>query len=688
MKIIFLIAVFDSLLLLKIVATASPNDFSDKISAWNCDLKDTLQFAEYSLMEVSTCSNVSSQYSNPTIVNGQLIQARKYQDISVLSCSLQASFFTAYCSYNLLSGSRLWDSQGKLMNVQLELTRSECEGALSSNVLRYSDRTYYAKQNLLSIDLSPTHTANGWLTLRGQSFPTQGTCVPETFQLGRQTYKSHVLQMKYAVNIKWSRAVFNTAKRLIRVDKHTLLPNTLTGSFFHPDLGNFHWDKMPDGNLSDNSWLEVTRGRVQIYFPDSINSSMPIAIIQAHESSSNLAFSLYNQSTICLSFSCRRAYETRLKDIYLILYNIQGQSHWPLELVTGSEINRLQNLEASLASIYLSRELALSSTFEKISRALCERNREIILSNIHDYIGNILIKQDAQNLDTRLFLRAGSTLYAVRCQEQQAWLRSNTTECYTDAPIYYLNSNKQKIGAFLDPISYVIRPSSTIVQCNDILPFKFNFLSLDGTNQWICRNSQGWDIDCSPPQILSPLHPGKLYKPQDKRISPNLYSKEQLSSLDKMQWMASQQEIDIKEWEHYLQQIKTRNPNLSTATYFENLKLAIDQVSYIFSENFWLQLAFKHFMPVILLNYLGSIIITVIKTILQATKIYKTTGLSVTLIIQIVFGTLTSVFPVFNSMPQPTPTCTCRCKDPNFIDQMVTAVEQRERQRFLSNLQL
>ena len=93
-------------------------------------------------------------------------------------------------------------------------------------------------------------------------------------------------------------------------------------------------------------------------------------------------------------------------------------------------------------------------------------------------------------------------------------------------------------------------------------------------------------------------------------------------------------------------------------------------------------------MPVILLNYLGNIIITVIKTILQATRIYKTAGLSVTLIIQVVFGTLTSVFPVFNSMPQPTPTCTCRCKDPHFIDQLVTAVEQKERQRFISNLQL
>ena len=675
-------------LLIATSTMANPENLSNQISAWNCDLKENLQFAEFSLMEVESCSNVSSQYSDPVIVNGQLIQAKKFQSMKVLQCSLKASFYTAYCSYNIFSGSRQWDSQGTLIDVQLKLSRSECEGALNTNTLKYQDRIYYAKQNLISIELSPSNTGNGWLTLRGQSFPTQGTCTPESFQLGRNTYNSHVLMMNYKISIKWKQAIFNTAKRLIRLDEQTLIPNTISGSYFHPDLGNFHWDKVHSGNLTENYWLEITRGSVNLYQPQSINSSMPIAIIQTHESNSNLALSLYNESTICHSYACRKAYATRLKDIYLVTYSITGQSHWPLEIVSGSEISRLQNLEASLVSIYLSKELAISSTFDRISRELCERNRETILSNIHDYVENIFIKQDSKEDDTRLFLRAGSVLYAIRCTQQAAWLRSNTTKCYQDAPIYYLNANKRKVPGFLDPVSYVIRPVSTITECNDIIPLKYNFLSIDGTSTWICRNSNGWNVDCPPPQILSPLHPGKLYKPEEKTIAPSLYTTKQLDSLERMQWMETHKRVDLQEWEEYLSSIKAHNPNLSTSTYFENIKRAIDQVSYIFSKNYWMQLAFKHFMPIILVNYAFNMILTIIKTLIQSKQVYRTSGLSITLLLQIIIGSLTSVFPVFNYINHTKHECTCRCTDPNFIDQLVTAVEQKERQKFLANLQL
>ena len=100
--------------------------------AWNCDLKDSLQFSEYSLIKVETCANISSQYKSPITKKGQVIQAKRYEDMSVLECKLVASFFTAYCSYNLISGYRLWDSQGQLMNINVQLSKSECEKALKT----------------------------------------------------------------------------------------------------------------------------------------------------------------------------------------------------------------------------------------------------------------------------------------------------------------------------------------------------------------------------------------------------------------------------------------------------------------------------------------------------------------------------------------------------------------------------
>lgn len=662
-----------------------------QLMAWNCDLRNSLEFSEFSLMKVETCHNIASQYSPPLNRSGQVVQARKYMDLPILECKLVASFYTAYCSFNLISGYRLWDSQGhpSHTNIDVELSLSECENAITTNILKYQDRTYYAKQSFLSIDLSPAHTASGWLTLRGNSDAVKGTCIPESFNLGRNLYPSHVLTMKYDISIKRMQAVFNTEKRLIRISDHILIPNTLSGSFYSPTLGNYHWQKVDQGNLTDNHWLEIARGNVKIYFPSSSNSSMPIGIIETNETGASLALSLTEQTTLCLSYSCRQAHKTQLKDVYLVLYNPIGQSHWPLETIAGSEVSRLLNLEASIASIYLTRELRLVSTFERISLELCQRNREIILSNIQDYINNVLIQQDTKETRGRHFIRSGSVLYSVNCKEEIAWLRANDTNCYEHAPIYYKDNNKKIISGFINPVTYVIQPNSNVKRCNDILPFKFNLMSIDGTTEWICRTSQGWNVDCRAPRTLSPMQPETLYVANDKVIVTNLYSQSQLDSLENLQWEKVEEQIDLKEWENYLQKIKKDNPSISTMTYFENLKNAIDSVTDIFSTSFWVRQALKHLMPLVFLNYVFHVILSIIKSLITFKKEYKTQGFGLTMIVKSGVSVLTAFFPVFGmkgfNTPKPK---VCKCEEDDFIDDMAKEIEQRERQRFLRNLEL
>ena len=690
-----------SLLLMQYAATIDLYDESEDnitndrnhkhLIAWNCDLKNSLEFSEFSLMQVETCANVSSQYKSPYQIMGQVVQAKKYEDMSVTSCMLIASFYTAYCSYNLISGYRQWDSQGQIMNMHIQLSESECERALRTKQLRYTDRTYYAKQNFLTIDLSPACTAEGWLTLRGSSDPTRGTCIPESFKLGRKLYESHVLTMQYSVDIKQVHAVFNTAKRLIRINDHLVLPNNLSGSFFSPTVGNFHWEKIPMGNLTDNHWLEVAYGKVTIYEPNKINVSMPIAIIDANTTGIGLAFSLRESTSLCHSFTCRTAYRTQLKDVYLVVYSIFGQSRWSLDQVSGSEVNRLLNLEASLASVYLSQELRLSSTFETISRQLCQRNREVILTNIQDYINNVLVQGDTSESKGRYFVRSGSVLYSIRCKEQIAWLRGDTNKCYEHAPVFYKDKNNVRISAYMDPITYVLTPHSSEKPCNDILPFKFNFMAMDGTSEWICRTSHGWNVDCSAPRTLSPMQPGTLYVANDKMILSTLYSPEQLDSLESMQWDNSEKQVDLHEWETYLQRIKLDNPDMSTPTYFEHMWTAVQDIEDIFSSSFWLKMAMKHVMPIILLNYAINVLLNIVRAVFHIRRLYRAGGATVALFARACIGIVASFFPVFAlstfNDPPPKPHV-CRCEAPDFVDGIVKAVEERERQKFLRNLSL
>ena len=657
--------------------------------AWNCDLRNSLQFSEFSLMSVQTCANISSQYRRPYEVMGQVVQAKKYEDMSVIECKLVANFYTSYCSYNLISGYRLLDSQGQIMRMNIQLSQSECEKALRTKVLRYTDRTYYGKSNFITIDLSPSCTADGWMTLRGSSNAVQGTCVPETFNLGRNLYSSHVLTMQYSVNVRQIHAVFNTAKRLIRVSEHLILPNNLSGTYFSPTVGNYHWDKIDQGNLTDNHWLEVAYGKVTIYEPTELNSTMPIAIVSANNTGSGLAFSLRETTSLCHSFTCRKAFQTQLQDVFLVVYSIFGQSRWSLDQVSGTEVNRLLNLEATLASVYLSQELRLTSTFERISRELCQRNREVILTNIQQYINKVLIQQDTNEAKGRFFVRDGSVLYSIKCKEQIAWLRSDTTECFEHAPIFYKNSNGDEVKGFVDPITYIIQPHSSPKPCNDILPYKFNLIALDGTSEWICRNSQGWNIDCKHPHTLSPMHPGTLYVTDDKVILSTLYSKSQLESLEDMQWDHKEKQVDLHEWEIYLQKVKESNPNISTMTYFENLKEAIDSVSDILSSSFWMKLALKHFLPIILLNYIVNVMLNMLKALFYIKRIYQAEGLTMSLVAKACIAAVASLFPVFAlSAFNKEPAKVCNCESPGFVDDLVKTLENRDRQRFLRNLEL
>ena len=660
--------------------------------AYNCAIKDTLQYTEFSLMEVANCANVSSQYRSSYTIKGQVIQPKTYEDLTVTECKLRASFYVAYCSYNLLSGYRLWDSRGEIMNVYIQLSASECQNALKTKTLKYTDRTYYSKQNFLSIDLSPSFTAEGWMTLRGSSDSSKGTCVPESFQLGRHLYKSHVLTMEYSVIIRQVHAVFNTVKRLIRIDDHLILPNTLTGSYFSPTEGNYHWEPIPQGNLTDNHWLEITKGDVTIHVPRNINTSMPIAIIMATESRASIAFSLRERTNLCLFSSCRGAYKTQLKDVYLVIYQNTGESHWPFDRVSGSEMNRLLNLEASFASIYLTQEMRLTATFDRISRELCQRNRETILNNIHDYISKVLIQQDTQGSPGRYFVRAGSVLYSIKCVEQIAWLRGNTTKCYDYAPIYYNNKNNEVVAAFVDPINYIIKPESSTRKCNDILPYKLKIMALDGSSEWICRTSTGWRIDCKAPQVLSPMHPKTLYTADDDSIMSSLYTDEQLDSLTDMQWQSSEEEVNMNEWEIYLQKVKTNNPTISTETYFEHIKASIDSISDIFSSSYWIKMLMKHMLPLVFLNYIVNCLLNMLKALIYIKGVHQRDGCSLSLLSRGCLAIVASLFPVFalsvfNTKP-PAPVKICPCEEDNFVDTLIREIEKKERQRFLRNLQL
>lgn len=652
--------------------------------AWNCNLNTNLEFTEYSLMAVGQCSNISSLYKEPVKKRGQVIQKRKVLEIETIECKLIASFYTAYCSWHAINGYRLWDSQGQVEKINLELSRSECENAIDSHALKYQDRLYYAEMSFLTIQLSPENTGSGWKTLRGEADSQQGTCKPDKFNIGRQHFPSHVLFMKYEIEIKRKPGIFNIERRLLRINEHLVIPDTLTGSYFSPLYGNFHWEKIDEGNLTINHWVEISNGQIDLFYPTNMNTSKPIAILST-SAGPGLAISLERRTSLCLAYSCRESFTTQMNDIYLMVYEPTGQSRWNLQPAGGTEISRLANLEATMTSIYISNELKLSKSFERISTELCERNRETIKSNIQDYLTNIFIEQDKNGDHGRYFVKAGSVLYSIKCKEQLAWLRGNDTRCYEDAPVYYEEGPDNVLrSGFIDPITNIIKPKSKYRTCNDILPFKLSVKGIDGTTEWLCKGSNGWDTNCRAPKILKPMHPGSLYESENTHIQPTLYNNQQINSLEEFQWKETNSDSVLAEWDNYLQKIKRSNPNTTTIDYFDGIIGSIQNMVEIFSHIYIIKILMKQLLPIIVVNYVFNVAYNLSKALINTRKTYKKKGLGLNLILDLCFKAISSFFPMYNKKEKQ---IECPCKTDRYIEEMLDKIEDRERQKFLKDLQ-
>ncbi len=85
--------------------------------------------------------------------------------------------------------------------------------------------------------------------------------------------------------------------------------------------------------------------------------------------------------------------------------------------------------------------------------------------------------------------RNEATAYVTRCQLAEVTPRTHTN-CTVEIPAEYNSTH-----VFVDPISFVIKPATTPVRCNDIAPLRWRLCV--GVGSWYCAYPQ--IRDCSEP---------------------------------------------------------------------------------------------------------------------------------------------------------------------------------------------
>ena len=668
------------LLILSTLFSFSSNVASTtKLAVWNCALENSNTYSEFSLMNVQDCSNISSDYRLAHQLNGQIVQAVNYLDISVTKCTFIADYFTSYCSYSLLTGYRQWNSENVASKIQMKLTKTECSNALKNKILRYQDRHYYGKNDILTIQLSPASTADGWLTLRGSTSGNTGTCIPDTFFVNNVFFPSHVLTMKYEIKIELQHGIFNTARKIIKI-ADIVLPNVPSGSFYSFQFGNYYWTPLPEGNLTYECWREIADGFLDIYASGSSKHSL-IGVFESAYTNQSLAVALSQKTSLCIGNACRNAYKlTMIRDTYIITYNLTGQSRISLDTVSGSNVNKMNNLHLSVASVFLDQEVRLRSTFETVARELCQNNRNTILSNIKTYINNIILPMSQISNDARFFVRSGSVLYAIKCIQTEAVLRTERF-CFDKVPVTFIKDNRS-VNSFLDPLTYVLTPTAIRIPCSDILLQKFNLMKSDGSTFWLCRSSVGWHQECAPPEEISPLQPSALFMPSDRTLNPSLYSGEQLNALNELQWHKNLKEETVDEWNEFLQNnIKKENKpkRIFLHEFFNSIVNPL-------GKQFLYSIVLRHIWPIIAIHCLVTSFVSVARIIKNIRKHYYKEGLTSSFLLKLPSVVFFSLVPCVPGPQELNQICECPCKDADFAAQISRGVETIERQRFLQNL--
>ena len=643
--------------------------------AYNCNIRDNLAYNQFSLLEVKKCDNVSSIYNPSFKKSAQLIQRKRIQTTQVLHCSLLVSLMTSYCSTDVFSGARQWDSNNLLTDVQLRLSKSECSNALKDNILQYQDRLYYGSSDYITISLPQGGRASGWQVLRGKIYPSKGTCEGDSFSINNRLFSSHTLSMRYTINIQYVEGKINVRQEVMRVDGF-IITDLKANKFFHPDLGNFHWNFI-DSNLTSSDWLEISKGHAEIFKANN-SETQAIAYIKTNES--RLAMTLGVETDVCLFHTCRTAFSTNLQDVYLVLHD-NGQNYWNLDTVSGTQISRLAQFQAISNSVFISQEINLSNSFDRISNLFCQKSREIITGSIDNFLENTV-----DHMNEKVFIyKQGSVIYSFSCKNQVIWLApQNDSRCYENPRIIYKNSNNKLRVGYVNPTSWVILNESKVITCPDILQYKIGLRTLDFQLEWLCRSPTGsWSTDCNPPQIVSPLHPGKLYKTKMSLIHTNLYTEKQINDLENAQWSTIENKVLINELEEILQNGLRISPGSNIEDLLRSLisKTSINSQGLL--ENHYVYLFEKYLYKIIQLWYVLNILTNLCGTLRQIRKIYTTKNFNLKTVFSLIIQITRILCPLMNENKH-----RCPCMESDFKDTLYAYVELQEREKFLKHLQM
>ena len=654
------------------------------VVGFDCSIGESA-YQEISLLDVKKCQNLSSQYGAPTPNRIQIIQRVEFEAIEVMNCKAHLTFEAAYCGLNIAQYSLGWDSVELGADMSALITKSQCAEAFITQRLKIYDRgDYGSKDKEIEIQLDSDLTASGTLILRGTEKMETSTCTGESFYFDRRMYASHVLKMRYKVAVQMKEGTLSHRMNTLRIPGGITTAQLKEGYIFDKTQGNFHFAPIHQGNTSTEEYSEVARGTADVYEPRNKTETQRVAVVEmmGPGGERQLAMLLRREQTLCIKSQCKVGYETHLRGVFLIIVKL-GSSHYKLNEVKTEDVNELLNIQATQGTIYINQQMKLAATFDHLANLLCLQSRQVMLTNIAQYA--IRGSGEAEGKQGKLLLKAGSIAYMIQCKEVLVELQTNISQCYEEVPVTYkAGKGVPARDMFLDPVSYNLKPVGKRQKCADLTPNKYGLITAAGEREWFCLSERGWRgfPSCMPPPELNPMYVGQLYQTELHFIDTDLYSTEQMDAVRQKMWENNDQDAFSRDLTTIARKMAGNQGTHEQMTKLVTrvIERAQEQVRQSLLPSIFLVFIFiwDKLGALMVATFFVNMCMNIAGVVGRARRIYKETGTySWRLLCCLTNGLFLVALPVRQE---------CKCATPEYLDQLMGALQERERAKLIERI--
>jgi hypothetical protein len=219
-----------------------------------------------------------------------------------------------------------------------------------------------------------------------------------------------------------------------------------------------------------------------------------------------------------------QAFQTHIKNIAVFVHKDDR-----MEVAQGRFLGKegeadLTRLESGMSFMQVRASMSMKEKLRQVRGAICENRRDIARTRLEA----IASADNPYSLISifgwgHLAIKAGGAVYVTKCSPVEVVPRIHAN-CTEEIPVT-INGT----GAFVDPISYVIKSVGSPIHCNDVAPPRYKV-----GGKWYCSYPEL--KECHDPAML-PVDKVKIdpVEVSDIGLGKSIYTKEQLDEFARFQ---------------------------------------------------------------------------------------------------------------------------------------------------------